>query len=473
MNEFEEYSAAAGDENPLGTAAAGESVPDGDGTSAAEGSVTEDNSANGGTLKPPPYRPYDSTISTTELVRGKTDISTVAIIIIFVLLFAAIFAFCAYFILTGDKDSGDFPETAVSLETAPPVSETTEASGETGGQTAPAETMQGVLTIKDKPQLESVYYEADGVRMTTQGVAKYVGPSIVSVWIYEKGMTLSPYAQGSGIIISSDGYIVTNAHVLEGGDKIKVTLSDEREYEVRIIGSDAKTDIAVLKADGVDDFQAADLGNSDLLELGEPVVAIGSPDGMAGTVTTGVISGLNRQLYFEGQIDMNYIQTNAAINPGNSGGALVNMYGQVIGITSSKYADIDFEGMGFAIAMADAEPVISDLITTGYVRGRAKIGIQFREISEVTARMNDVVSGIYIAVISEDCDIAHSGLEVGDIITEINGKKVFDLESTRDAIKGMSPGDLCTAKVYRKSITGEVKWLDISFRLMEDNSVAG
>ncbi len=414
---------------------------------------------------PPNYTPQDAPKTnggyTADVVEGEKGMSTMMIGAVLIVLILAIILFCAYFIFKGENNSVD---TIGNIFT-------TNETQQTELSTPPAVTQQIILDIKEKPSIDEVYYEDDGVRFTPQGVAKFVGPSIVSVVVYEKGNNISPIGQGSGIIISSDGYIITNAHVIEGAYKLKVILDDERELEVKIVGKDTKTDIGVLKASGVTDLVAADLGDANQLELGEPVVAIGSPDGLSGSITLGVISGLNRQIEVEGQVMRNCIQTDAAINPGNSGGALVNMFGQVIGITSSKYADVYYEGMGFAIPITEARPIIDDIITKGYVSGRIRIGIVFQGISEASARINEIEAGICIVEIAEDCDIFNSGLEIGDIITEVDGKKVYDYESLIEAIGDKKPNDICTAKVYRKSIvSGEDTWFDIEFKLMEDTT---
>ena len=187
---------------------------------------------------------------------------------------------------------------------------------------------------------------------------------------------------GSGIIITQDGYIVTNTHVLEGSqyslldeselekpDSFIVNTYNDKQFEAEIVGRDAKTDIAVIKIKA-DNLPAAELGDSDETVLGERVAAIGNPAGLTGSITDGIVSGLNRKIKADSTgFEMDCIQTNAAISPGNSGGALVNMYGQVIGITSSKYVSSSYEGLGFAITINEAKPVIEELISQGYVSG--------------------------------------------------------------------------------------------------------
>ena len=237
--------------------------------------------------------------------------------------------------------------------------------------------MDFTLPIAELPKLETEYYQANG-KYTTEGVAKAVSPSIVTIEAFVEGSPLAAYSQGSGVIMSSDGYIITNAHVIEEASlAILVRLHDGTEYDATIVGSDIKSDLAVIKIQA-QDLQAAQFGNSDSLVLGEQVIALGSPAGLEGTVTMGIVSGLDRMIRVDtDNIDMSCIQIDAAINPGNSGGALVNMWGQVVGITSSKMDSIEFDNIGFAIEMSAATPIIEQLIENGRVLGRPKIGISF------------------------------------------------------------------------------------------------
>lgn len=231
--------------------------------------------------------------------------------------------------------------------------------------------------------------------LTPQEVAKKVIPSVVCIQNYQRsnnnsmfffgggaqsgdaGDEVSPVSEGSGIIATSDGYIITNAHVVEGASSLKVILSDGTSYEAQLVGSDSITDLAVIKIDATG-LQAAEFGSSGDLEVGDSVMAIGNPGGLelSSSVTQGIVSALNRQITnSETGYTMDCIQTDTAINPGNSGGALVNMYGQVVGINSSKIVAEGFEGLGFAIPIDDAQSVISNLKEYGYVKDRAVLGI--------------------------------------------------------------------------------------------------
>jgi serine protease Do len=327
------------------------------------------------------------------------------------------------------------------------------------------------IPIQEKPTLDSQYYadEKTGL-LTTTGVAKRVSPSVVGIQIYGDSK-LYPVSAGSGIILSEDGYIITNAHVLDGAKTVKVMLSNEKAYVADIIGIDSKTDLAVVKINETG-LTPADMGNAAQLELGEQVAAIGNAGGFSGTITFGYVSGLDREITsIENGYKMKCIQTDAAVSPGNSGGALVNMYGQVVGIVSSKYVAEGYEGIGFAISMNEAKPIIEDIISKGYISGRVRVGIQYIALTEADAEQLGVVPGLLVREISADCDIANTDLQVDDIITELNGKKVYSAQTIREALDGLNPGDVITAKVYRKSVTDEVSEFEISFKLMQDTTL--
>ena len=324
------------------------------------------------------------------------------------------------------------------------------------------------LPIAKTPQLDDKYYEEDG-RYTAQGIAEAVSPSVVSIEIYKTGTSFAAVGQGSGIVMSEDGYILTNAHVVDGASKgIKVVLSDKTEYEAKIIGMDTASDIAVIKipAKGL---SPAQFGDSESVSVGEDVVTIGSPAGFYGSVTKGIVSGLDRQIKVENSsISMSCIQIDAAIHPGNSGGALLNMWGQVIGITSSKLASSDYDGIGFAISINAAKPIIENLMEYGYVQNRVRVGITFYSISETTAQMYGTKAGIYVVSVDQDCDIANTQLQPDDIITEFDGTEVSDSETVQAFLAKKKPGDTVKAKVYRPSVSGSGEEFEIEFRLMED-----
>ena len=338
-----------------------------------------------------------------------------------------------------------------------------------------------VLQTQEKPDLdpEDENVTADK-EYTAHGVAELVKPSIVQVVVYDENSNLN--GKGSGIIISEDGYIVTNAHVVQGSD-FTVILDDQTEYTAQLIGSDAKTDLAVLKVNATD-LTPAVLGNSDETYVGETVLAIGNPAGLSNSVTRGIVSAVNRQIRAQSSsFRMECIQTDAAISPGNSGGALVNMYGQIIGITSSKYAsqyEATYEGLGFAITMKQALPIIEDLIENGYVSGRFRIGIVFMPTNRPEAVQefqktfnsdvpNELKNCIWITEVSEDCDISNTDLRANDFIISVNGKKVSDYDTVLSALDGFQGGDTVSARCARYE-KGKVTYYEITFKLEEDTS---
>ena len=216
--------------------------------------------------------------------------------------------------------------------------------------------------------------------LSVEDIAKRVGPSIVGISCTTTTRTYfgtqTAQSSGSGIIIDNSGNIVTNHHVISGASKIRVKLTSGNEYEATVVGSDERTDIAVIKINASEELHIATIGNSDEVEVGSLAVAIGNPlaSELFGTVTAGVISGVNRSMTV-GQREMNLIQTDAAISPGNSGGALINKYGEVIGINSVKLVDDAAEGLGFAIPMNTVKAVYHDLVNYGYVKGKADHGL--------------------------------------------------------------------------------------------------
>ena len=302
--------------------------------------------------------------------------------------------------------------------------------------------------------------------LTPQEVAKKVIPSVVCIQNYQRsnnnsmfffgggaqsgdaGDEVSPASEGSGIIATSDGYIITNAHVVEGASSLKVILSDGTSYEAQLVGSDSITDLAVIKIDATG-LQAAEFGSSGDLEVGDSVMAIGNPGGLelSSSVTQGIVSALNRQITnSETGYTMDCIQTDTAINPGNSGGALVNMYGQVVGINSSKIVAEGFEGLGFAIPIDDAQSVISNLKEYGYVKDRAVLGITGQYLDSMSARFYGLTSGMYVASISNE-SVSNAGITQGCIITKIDDTDVTSSNTITSYVSKKKPGDKVTLTV--------------------------
>ena len=270
---------------------------------------------------------------------------------------------------------------------------------------------------------------------------------------------------GTGIIMSKDGYIVTNNHVIENASKITVVFQSGEKYDAKVIGSDGKSDLAVLKIEA-ENLNPAEFGNSDTLVVGETVVAIGNPLGveLQGTVTDGIVSAINRNVEVEGRT-MTLIQTNAAINPGNSGGPLINAYGQVIGINTLKMSDYyqNIEGLGFAIPSSAAVSITGELIEKGYISGRPSIGISCREITERAANFYSIPQGVQVLSVDEISDAYIKGLAAGDIITKFNGKDVKTLAELNAMKEQYKAGDSVRLTVFRNG-----KTLDIEFKLMDE-----
>ncbi|MDR0294181.1 MAG: trypsin-like peptidase domain-containing protein [Oscillospiraceae bacterium] len=279
---------------------------------------------------------------------------------------------------------------------------------------------------------------------------------------------------GTGIVVSGDGYIVTNNHVVENAREITVILHNGVEYSARLIGADRISDLAVLKirADGL---SPAEFGNSDAMEHGDSVAAIGNPLGLElrSTITTGVISGVNRDITLEdssGDITMTVLQTNCAVNPGNSGGPLLNQYGQVIGIISSKImgsASQTVEGLGFAIPSNTAVPLVEQLIENGYIAGRPALGISVdTTYTEAVAQFYGLPAGVRVTGVNENSDAYTKGLQPNDIITHINGIAVAGIGEVNDIKNEHAAGDVLRLTVYRLGGT-----MTIDVMLMEEGSL--
>lgn len=336
------------------------------------------------------------------------------------------------------------------------------------------------LSVVPKPSADSGNYTDNDGKYTSEGIAAAVRPSVVEIYTFSDKNYEQVYGTGSGIIMNTDGYIITNAHVLESGQSFTAVTYDGSEHKASVVGKDSKTDLAVVKIDADSSLVPAQFGDSDEVVLGEQVMAIGNPGGLAGSITGGYVSGLNRKIKADSTgFEMDCIQTDAAISPGNSGGALVNMYGQVIGITSSKYVSSSYEGLGFAITINEAKPVIDELIANGYVSGRYKIGITFYETGYAAAAFESEtgfnypqdIEGILITSIDDKCDISDTELQPWDFITKVEGKTVTDYDSVMNALDGKKAND--TVKAHAVRITGnnsEKKEFDIEFKLMPDTS---
>jgi serine protease Do len=251
---------------------------------------------------------------------------------------------------------------------------------------------------------------------------------------------------------------VTNGHVVSGADTVTVYTQDGKEYGAKVVGSDSQTDIALLKIDASGLTPAA-LGDSDKLVVGETAVAIGNPLGeLANTVTVGIVSALDREIDVGGQT-MNLLQTDAAINPGNSGGALINVYGEVVGINTAKTAAVGVEGLGFAIPVNDAKPVIEALKADGYVAGRTKLGIYTRDIDENTASVYGLPEGVYVVSVEPFSGAEVAGIRAGDVIVSFDGQSVKTTAEINRIKRRHEVGDTVPFVLVREGsqVSGSVK----------------
>lgn len=294
---------------------------------------------------------------------------------------------------------------------------------------------------------------------TAAKASEKVSDSVVGILCYsddvpDQADTTTASSQGSGIIFSQDGYVITNAHVI-GNSKtayaIRVVTSDGKVYKAGVVGYDSRTDIAVLKMDDAKGLTPATFGDSSQLEVGQDIIVVGNPGGLdyQNTTTKGVISALDRKLSTSSLTK--YIQTDAAINPGNSGGPLVNYYGQVVGITTSKIVSETYEGMGFAIPSQTVKNIVDTLVKNGYVEGRVKIGISGIAVTSDQASNYNIPQGIYVQSIVSGGPCDGTSLEEGDIITEVDGETITSFADVYAILETHKPGDKIKVKYYNSS----------------------
>lgn len=349
-------------------------------------------------------------------------------------------------------------------------------------------TDSGVTNINDSYSLNGDYpsmeiaYTPDPVPsndptgiLTNSEIHAKVSPSVVGIAVYTRGLGQVLQSEGSGVIMSDDGFVITNYHVIANDAsnpvvKIEVILSNGETYEARVIGGDSKTDLAVLKINAPD-LISAEFGDSSKLQIGDRVAVIGNPSGLAfaGSFTQGCVSALSRSIYMSDlNAEIEYIQTDAAINSGNSGGAFINEYGQVVGISAAKMkVEAGYEGMGFAIPINNAKVVVDSLIEHGYVAGRPRVGIEYKAISQTLADLNSIPVGLRVYVVNEDVD-AYNHIVAGDIITMFDGIEVYDSESVANALSDKRAGETMVVTVYRVSEeTGVSEYIDVTIILSE------
>lgn len=312
-----------------------------------------------------------------------------------------------------------------------------------------------VLTLAERPAEAA---------MSFQDIYKKVSPSVVFI----RAATGQGIAQGTGVVMSADGYIITNAHVIEGSFRADVVLEDGGQYEALLVGSDAATDLAVLKIDA-QGLTPAEFGDSDRMEVGDVVVAIGNPMGeeLRGTMTDGILSAINRDMEVEGR-QMTLLQTTAALNTGNSGGALINDMGQVIGITNMKLMAYNstVEGLGFAIPSRTAKTVVDDLIGYGVVKGRPMLGITVRPLTAEERTGRSLDHGLWVEQVEEKSDAWTQGIRTGDVLLSANGVELSVNDDLLELKNALAVGETIQFCLWREGET-----LDITVELVEQYSL--
>ncbi|MDL2300523.1 S1C family serine protease [Clostridiaceae bacterium OttesenSCG-928-D20] len=316
-------------------------------------------------------------------------------------------------------------------------------------------------------QTVTLVKQPDTDPLSLQEIYKKCSASVVGIKVSASNIQ-GGYGWGTGIILSSDGYIITNTHVLEGASEALVVLESGKEHPAKLVGYDSATDVAVIKID-VKNLTPAEFGDSNELQVGDDCVAIGNPlgDELRGTMTNGIISAINRDISYQGY-NMTLLQTNTAINEGNSGGPLINSFGQVIGITnmkmSSYYYRTTIEGIGFAIPSQVVKTIADELIETGKVKGRPGIGITIGIMPDEYVG-DDYPEGLYVADIIKSSDAYKKGIRIGDILVMVNGEQVYSSEDVARIREGFEIGETLKFKLFRD---GEYFEVDVKLMDMSD-----
>lgn len=372
------------------------------------------------------------------------------------------------------------------------------ATSKSGSDSKETTTAGSSAQVKTEEQ-ESVPTKDNSGNYTVAGVAQNNMDSCVGITVYSQASSYSSFygygsdgnsssdgnqtksSEGSGVLMLEDGgktYIMTCAHVISGGSSFTVTLNDGTEYDASMVAYDSQTDIGVLSINATG-LKIATFANSDSVAVGEQVVAIGCPGGIEfmNSVTSGYVSAIDRPVSSKIGYDNKCIQTDAAINPGNSGGALFNMQGQVIGINSSKIASTEYEGMGFAVPSNTAVSTANSLIKSGYVEGRAKLGITYNNISSYSNASailsalsekgyKDANGTMVIGEVSSDSDLANKDIKQYDMIVAVNGNTMTDTDVMTSVLSDSKPGDTIKLTIARIE-NNQIKTFDVECKLVE------
>ena len=322
---------------------------------------------------------------------------------------------------------------------------------QTGSDVIPSGPAGSDVTIELKPTPDGVENIPQQGGLSYQQIYEKNIASVVSVLCQKP----SGSATGTGVILSEQGYVVTNHHVVEGAQSIQVLLTDERCLQAYLVGTDMVSDLAVLYIEA-EDLVAAEFGDASQLRVGDAVAAIGDPLGVEfrGTMTDGIVSAINRNVTTNGR-SMTLIQTNAALNAGNSGGPLINCHGQVVGINTMKISmfvdDAGVEGLGFAIPSTTVKEIVDQLIAQGYVSGRPALKLSGSTVSEVDQRFYRLPAGFWVSDVAEGSNAAQAGIVSGDIIMNFNGVRIQSAEQLQTALYSCKAGDAVQVVLYRYS----------------------
>ena len=332
-------------------------------------------------------------------------------------------------------------------------------------------------TVFNKTTID-VTTNSTSTKMTPQDVYENYVNAVVLV--YNQGTTSTYWGQtesrssGSGMIISKDGYVLTNNHVVSGAEKLTVMTTSGEEYDATVIGADEVNDVALLKIEGSEDFPTVSIGNSDNIEVGQQVCAIGNPLGeLTNTLTVGYVSALDREISESSTgTTINMFQTDCAINSGNSGGPIFDMNGNVVGITTAKYSSSGYsnsasvEGIGFCIPINDAMSIVNDLMQYGYVKGRVSMGVSVRAMDNTVAQYYNLPTGVYVADVTSGSAADNAGIQKGDLICAIDGDETTSVAALKQKLKDYTPGDSATVSIYRTE-TGDKLDVTITFDEMQ------
>ena len=398
----------------------------------------------------PQYRP-----ATHAQQKSKVGAGAKALLVAFCVFLAIAAGFAGGYIANMNRPAAGPPE---MNQTAPQQQEAPQDLIPAPDPGNAASAYDGATPAPDRFATSSLANAPAGQAMTTPEVAEIVRQSVVEIKteIVTSGTRMGTYVSegaGSGVIVSEDGYVITNDHVISSATSITVRLVDGREFPASLIGTDSKSDIAVIKI-SASGLPPAKFGDSSALVIGESALAVGNPLGeLGGTVTGGIISALDREMTVEGET-MTLLQTDAAVNPGNSGGGLFNMRAELIGIVNSKSSGLNIEGLGFAIPSNMARAAANDIIAYGYVRGRVDAGLDLLDITSAQSARWYRVSQTGLYIISS----VDEQLKNGDRITAVGDREIVDLYDFNDAMKSFSVGDTIKITVSRgnDSITATI-----------------